>query len=376
VNIGLDARKLGDGGIGTYIRNLVAALRRLPGERRFVAFVDPRDSGVLDTTGESSGCPPLRPLAEVVVRAAKYSILEHFVVARAARRAAVDLFHAPHYTLPLGWTGPAVVTIHDLTHVRLGNYFPAGAAAYARIVAGAAARRARLVIAVSEHAKSDVVRMLGIPAPRVRVVPNGVSPHFRGRSSADVARFARERSLPTDYLLYVGARKRHKNLQLLLRALALMKPESRPPLVLSGSPWRPTEPLARLAQQLGLATLVHFAGPSLDDRELSCLYSGAALYVHPSLAEGFGLPPLEAMACGVPVLASSSGSLPEVLGDAATLLDPTDLGVWAEEISALLTDQARRAPMIRRGIERARGFTWERTATLTLEVYEQALAGT
>jgi len=193
-------------------------------------------------------------------------------------------------------------------------------------------------------------------------------------SREEQERFERERSLPSGYLLYVGARKRHKNLQLLLRALALVKPESRPPLVLSGAPWSANEPLARLAKQLGLSSLVHFAGTSRTDGELSCLYSGAALYVHPSLAEGFGLPPLEAMACGVPVLASNSGSLPEVLGDAAIFHEASDLGAWAESISTLICDKAQRNALIARGIERAARFTWERTAELTLEAYAQALA--
>src|SRR5207247_3696760 len=127
-------------------------------------------------------------------------------------------------------------------------------------------------------------------------------------------RFRAERSLPARYVLYVGARKRHKNLELLLCAWATLHAGERPPLVFAGPPWLAHDPLARLAKELGVSASVRFAGDLPGDDALSCLYSGAALLIQPSLAEGFGLPPLEAMACGTPVLASDAGSLPEVLG--------------------------------------------------------------
>src|SRR5262249_48910592 len=156
-------------------------------------------------------------------------------------------------------------------------------------------------------------------------------------------RFRRERSLPARYVVYVGARKRHKNLEFLLHAWATLHAGERPPLVLSGAAWAASDPLARLAVRLRIEEGIRLAGRLLSDAELSCLYSSATLLVQPSLAEGFGLPPLEAMACGTPVLASDAGSLPEVLGDAAVLLPPTDPGAWAAEITRLLTDEATRA---------------------------------
>jgi glycosyltransferase involved in cell wall biosynthesis len=311
---------------------------------------------------------------EVGVRAGKYGVLEHVAVPRAARGAGVELLHEPHYTLPLGWSGPAVVTIHDLIHLRFPRFFPPGVPLYARAVAGLAVRRARLVIADSQSTRDDVVERLGADAARVRVIPLGVSAALSRRAPAEVEAWLRERSLPAGYLLYVGARKGHKNLGLLLETLARLAPASRPPLVLSGPPWSAADPLARLAARHGLGGAIHFAGDLPDERALACLYSGAALYLHPSLCEGFGLPPLEAMACGTPVLSSNGGALPETMGRAGVLLPPDDPEAWAGTVAALLGDRARREALVALGLERAGSFRWERTAQRTLDVYEEAVA--
>jgi glycosyltransferase involved in cell wall biosynthesis len=366
VKIAIDARKIRDGGIGSYLRGLLGALAAAPRGHEITALLAPGEIGATRWPGR---------VREVPVRAGTYGLTEHLVVPRAARRAGADLLHAPHYTLPLGWSGPSVVTIHDLTHVRYGRFFPLGAAVYARVMAGAAARRARRVIVDSSFGRDEVAHWLGVAADRVCVIPLGVSPAFAPAASGSIATLRAERALPARYLLYVGARKRFKNLELLLRALAALPAPDRPPLVLSGPAWAPGDPHARLAAGLGLGTAVHFAGDFADDGDLARLYSGAALLVHPSLTEGFGLPPLEAMACGTPVLCSNGGALPETVGDAARVLPPEDPEAWAEAIASLLRDEERRADLARRGRERAALFTWTRTAELTLAVYEEALAG-
>lgn len=364
--VGLDARKLRDGGIGTYIRGLLGALAEAPRGHEFVALLDPADLGSV-TRADGR-------VREVPVRAGKYGIGEHVVVPRAARRAGVELLHEPHYTLPLGWSGPAVVTIHDLIHLRFARFFPPGASLYTRAMAGLAVRRAQLVVTDSDDTRNDVIELLGARHADVRVVPLGVSPVFARCAPDEVAACLQARSLPTGYLLYVGARKPHKNLPLLFEALARIRAAERPPLVLSGAPWEAGDQLARLAGQLGLGRTVHFAGDLRDERTLACVYSGAALYVQPALTEGFGLPPLEAMACGTPVLSSNGGALPETVGDAAMLLQPVDPDAWAEAIEALLSDPARREVLVARGLKRAREFTWERTARSTLTIYEEAMA--
>ena len=367
LRIGLDARKLRDGGIGTYIRNLLGVFYGQPQGHEFVVFLQEEDLGALSSPS---------PLAEEVkVHAGKYSVSEHWLLARAARRANVDLYHSPHYTLPLPLTCPAVVTVHDLIHVRFAKFFPAGAGIYARTIAGAATRKARLVLVDSAHVKEDVRELLGVPEDRIRIVPLGISRNFQRRAADESERFQHERKLPSAYFLYVGARKKHKNIALLIEALAKLPPAERLPLVLSGPPWKPGHPLAQRALHAGVLAAVHFSGPIHNDEELALLYSGAALYLQPSLDEGFGLPPLEAMACGTPVLSSSAGALRETLGDAAVLLPPSEPEVWAKEMTELLRNSLRREDMIRRGIKHARAFTWERTAQLTMDAYAEAMSG-
>ncbi|HMI30703.1 MAG TPA: glycosyltransferase family 1 protein [Candidatus Limnocylindrales bacterium] len=361
----MDARKLRDGGIGTYIRNLLSVFFGRQDGHRFVVFLLQEDLGAVAHPGS--------PAEEIEVRAGKYSVSEHWLLARAARRAQVDLYHSPHYTLPLPIHCPALVTVHDLIHVRFARFFPAGAGIYARTIAGAAVRKARLVLVDSSHVRDDVMEILGVPADRVRIVPLGVSKGFTRRSPEDAERFLRERSLPSAYFLYVGARKKHKNLSLLIDALERLPRSDRLPLVLSGPPWRLDHPLAQRALKAGVSTCIHFSGPLRNEEDLALLYSGAALYVQPSLDEGFGLPPLEAMACGTPVLSSSAGALKETLGDAAVLLPPSEPEVWAEAMTDLLQNSVRREALVRRGLAWSRTFTWERTGELTMDAYREAL---
>jgi hypothetical protein len=199
VRIALDARKLFDGGIGTYIRELLSALSTSYPQDEWIALVDPADAGRVRWRG---------PVLEHPVHARKYGLAEHVVVPAEARRAGAELLHAPHYTLPLGWSGPSVVTIHDLIHIRFARFHRPGTALYARLMAGLAARRAAVVIADSEATKRDVVELLGTRAERVRVVPLGVSRDLKPADDATVARFLAERRLPERYVLYVGARTR------------------------------------------------------------------------------------------------------------------------------------------------------------------------
>jgi len=363
MKVAIDARKLLDGGIGTYIRQLLEAYAQGPDD--VVALLDP---------AQRADWPPRGAVRVAPVRAGKYGLFEHVRVPAAARAAGADVLHEPHYTLPLLWTGPAVVTVFDLTHLRFPHFHPPGASLYARTVAGMAVRRAQVVITASEDARRDVVEMLGARPERMRVIPLGVSPEFTPWPAEELEAFRTRHRLPRGYVLYVGARKRHKNLELLLDAWATMPDNARPPLVVAGPAWPGDHPLARRARARGVEHAIHFAPGITSDHDLAGLYGAAALYVQPSLAEGFGLPPLEALACGTPVLSSDAGSLPEVLGDAARLLPPHQPAAWAAAVQELLADDAGRAERIARGRAHAARFTWARTAALTRQTYADALA--
>jgi glycosyltransferase involved in cell wall biosynthesis len=362
--VALDARKLRDGGIGTYIRGVLEAFAAEPNGDPVVALADPEHRDRIPARG---------PVRFAAVRAGNYGIAEHFAVPNAARAAQATLLHEPHYTLPLFWSGPAVVTVHDLIHLRFPQFFRPGAAWYARAMAGQAVRRARVVITDSEAVRRDVIERLDAPADKVRTIPLGVSRAFARPEPRSLATFHARHGLPRDYALYVGARKRHKNLELLLDAWSTMGAADRPALVLSGAPWTADDRLARHARLKGVASSVRFAPHVTEERDLAYLYGGAALYVQPSLAEGFGLPPLEAMACGTPVLSSDAGSLAEVLGDAARLLPPRDPEAWGASIRELLSNSAERERLVALGLARAAEFTWEKTAAATRQAYQDAV---
>ena len=367
MKIGVDARKLRDGGIGAYTRQLLEGYAAMPRGHTFVAFVSPADETIVARPGGV--------VSESVVRAGKYGLVEHVAVPNAARAQGVDLLHSPHYTLPLGWFGPAVVTIHDLIHIAYPSFFRPGAAVYARVMAGLAARRARRVLVDSRHTRDEVLRLLRVPERKVRIVPLAVDPGFTRPPDVDIDAFRAERGLPVGYLLYVGARVRHKNLALLFATLAGFREPERPVLVLSGGPWTNDHPLALEAARFGVSSHVRFAGFLEDTAALSRLYAGAALYVHPAITEGFGLPPLEAMACGTAVLSSNGGSLPEVVGDAGVLLPPDDPGAWRDAIRELLGSAEKRATLVCAGTAQVARFPTSRMIAGTLDAYEEAFSG-
>lgn len=362
IHVALDARKLHDGGIGTYIRELLAEYAKTPGADTCTALVEAEDVPRIPA-----------PVRTRIVSAGKYGLAEHWRVPDAARATGAQLLHAPHFTLPMGWTGPSVVTVHDLIHLKMARFYPPHVPVVARAMIGAAVSRARIVLADSQCTRDDLREVFGLADDRVRVVPLGVSDVYAPASEAECRAYRVSRNLPEGYVLYVGARKGHKNLSLLLRAWAAMPGGDRPPLVLSGEPWRSDDPLAREAEDLRVLGSVRFSGRAHDDASGRMLYASAALYVQPAFYEGFGLPPVEAMACGTPVLSSDGGSLREVAGGGAELLSPDAHEPWAVRILALLGDGEARAAMRARGIEHAKQYRWEKTAAMTREAYREAL---
>lgn len=302
---------------------------------------------------------------------------KHLSLPLALKRDRVDLFHSPTGTLPFVAPCPEVVTIHDLFALVEPAWFPRGVAAHLVASQRRAARAASAVIAVSETTRNDLVRLLGIPEARIEVIHNGVdaerfNPPPEGTEDLDAiaARFGVRRP----FVLCVGSLMPWRNAPALLRAHATMRARWGLPheLVFVGRDIWGTDPTAGITRETGWDAWTRFPGYVPDD-DLPALYRAASVVAVPSLYEGFGIPPLEAMAAGTPVVASTAGALPEIVADAAVLVDPRDEDALAEALFRVATDEALRKLLRDRGFERSARMTWRRAADETWGVYEGVL---
>lgn len=301
--------------------------------------------------------------------------VEQVSLPRACRAGGVDLLHVPYFGSPLRPSCPTVVTVHDLISLVLPHYRRSLLVkAYAATVS-AAARKARVIIADSEFTKKDIVRLLDIPEERIVVVPLACEARFRPvEDSEHLLRLRQKYGLADRFALYIGGLDWRKNVPMLVRAFAASDAGCQ--LAIAGEPYAGRGSLfpnlAEIARRCGVEERVRFLG-LVPEEDKPALYSLATVFVFPSVYEGFGLTPLEAMACGAPVLCSDATSLPEVVGDAAVLFDPNDEKALAEALTCILSDDKRRGELRRRGLEQASRFSWRRTAEETLEAYKAAL---
>lgn len=289
-------------------------------------------------------------------------------------RNTADLYHGCLNVAPLLSPVPTVITIHDLAFIRFPQTFRAYNRIYLDLATRLSARRASRILAVSEHTKREVVGLLGIPPERVIVTPNAARSHFRPPAPAAIEQLRARHGLPERFVLYVGTLEPRKNLTTLLEAFALVSrsvPDA--PLLIGGGKGWMYEPIFARLEQLNLRDRVKFAG-YLPEEELPLWYAAATVFVFPSIYEGFGMPPLEAMACGTPVITSNTSSLPEVVGDAGLMVAPTDPVALAEAIRRVLVDADLRTELRQRGLARARRFSWADTAAKTLVAYREAVA--
>jgi glycosyltransferase involved in cell wall biosynthesis len=370
MKIAIDARKWRDYGIGTYVRNLVRHLARLDHQSTYFLLCERRDEATLRDLAEN--------FEPVVEESAGYSLREHFSIPRQIRRLGADLFHSPHYVLPLLSRTPSVVTIHDCIHLLFPQYLPNRLAIhYARFMLRHAVRRATIVLTVSEASRCDILRFYPeTPPERVRVVPNAIDDAILTvPSPEETARVHERYQIQGRFILYAGNIKPHKNLDRLIQAFGQLKARTGfedVKLIIIGDEIQRYGSLRRSVETSGVRQDVRFFG-FVPDTTLAVLYRTAHLFAFPSLYEGFGLPPLEAMACGAPVLTSRISSLPEVVGDAALLVDPYDTTDIAHGIERLLCDDALREQLIARGLERAGHFNWDRSVNAVLAVYREVL---
>ena len=370
MRVAIDARKLHDFGIGTYIRNLLRHLARLDAETEYVLLCREPDLHIAAELG-----PNFRAVLEP---SPNYSIREQVHVPWVLMRERPDVFHSPHYVLPPAIRCRSVVTIHDTIHLTFRQYLPNRMAyAYAKASMWAAARRSNRILTVSEASKRDIVRLLDVPPDKVVVVHNAIDERFWVAPDADDVARVRERfQLDQRFILYVGNIKPHKNLVRLIEAfhelrrgeLADLK------LLIIGDEISKFPALRRAVHQHKLHKHVRFLG-YLPDETLAVLYRLAAAFAFPSLYEGFGLPPLEAMASGTPVVTSNVSSLPEVVGEAAVLVDPYDIGSIADGLRRVLTSPALAEDLRCKGLARARAFSWEQSVAKTWVVYQEIAGG-
>jgi glycosyltransferase involved in cell wall biosynthesis len=355
------------GGMEVYARELVTAMRAMPGAPKLTAFVSREAAEAkLDWLDDL----PLVNVNVAARRRTEWVRGEQQLLPRLARREGVDVLHSLASTAPLYGRFRRVTTVHDLIYLVHPEAHFGVLALGMRVVVGQAARRSHRLIAVSQSTGDDLEQRLHIEPGRIDVVPNGVLPAPAPDARAIEEVRERYELQGRRVVLAASAKRPHKNLLRLLDAVALL--EERPVLLLPGYPTDHERELREHAAALRLDADTRFLG-WLDQRELEGLYGVADAFVMPSLYEGFGLPVLEAMARGVPVACSDRSSLPEVAGDAALLFDPEDVRQMADTLRTLLTDRELAERLRDAGKRRAAEFSWQRTARQTVESYERAV---
>ena len=352
-------------GLGRYAHGLIAALVE-QGAHEYTAFYHQR--------GEAHLAPPIDRLPQLTtpltVRAWRLrTALAYFSgLGMDAMFAGVDVFHATEHLLPRLRRVRSVFTLHDLIFQFDPDSHKPLNIAFLRTMMPRFLRAADAIIAVSECSKRDAARIYGVPADKIWVIYEGVDPRFGPiDDAAQIASIRRKYNLPQRFVLHLGTIEPRKNLTLLFEALTALNVE-RYTLVVAGKTGWLTDPIFARIGELGLQDRVLFTG-YVPDEDLPALLSAASVLVMPSKYEGFGLPVLEAMACGTPVIASNASSLPEVGGDAALYAAPDDPSAWAELISRVLKDAALRASMREKGLRQAAKFRWDIAARQTAEVY-------
>ena len=354
-DVAIDLRVVGDtpAGMARYALELARRIPALAPELKFSLIAGPEAPPL-----------PLGPNVDVVrTRSAFLSPAEQLEVPRAAHGA--RLLHATTFSVPRLRRGALVVTIHDANHLAFPEQYGPLQGPYYRYIVAPTARRAR-VLTVSEFARREISQRLGLAADGIGVIPNGVDDLFRPQDPGDVEAWRAARGLPGRFVLYVGNAKPHKNVAALVAAFDELPSDVG--LVLCGG----GAELERLTDGAARASEIRVL-PQIPERELPLLYAAAALFCFPSRYEGFGLPPLEAMACGTPVVAARAGALPEVLGGAAEFFDPDDRTGCAAALQQVLTSKALADSLRAAGLERARLFSWDHTARQTLDVYRAML---
>ncbi len=374
MRIGFDARILASPqstGIGRYTSRLLTSLSSCSTAHSLLLFVPRCDGGAALPRGPFESIRS--PIPDDLREDRFYRLWLDMYLPMMIRWKRIDLFHGPCFLIPKTRRARTVVTIYDLTHEKYPQWAPACSAEFAKRV-GEGVRRADAVIATSEATRGDIRETYGIDERKIRVIYGGVDPCFRPIEDRNLLASVRDRyRLPAHFILSVLSLNPRKNLPGLLRAFSILKKSTKTPyaLVVAGKDYGGYDVL-RDAEKMGMSDSFMFLN-YFPEEELPLLYSLAEIFVFPSFYEGFGLPPLEAMACGRPVIASRTGSLPEVLGDAALYCDPGDPADIAARIADLLGSDEEKDTLRQKGLTRSAKYRWDDCARSTLRLYEELL---
>lgn len=368
--IGIDARFYSSNftGIGRYTAELIRHLAELDTENQYVIFLNDPQYNQFKIPNER--------FKKVLVNARHYSLAEQTKFLRAIQREKLDLMHFTHFNAPLLYMGKTVVTIHDL----ILEFFPGKKMTSPLYRWGykATLRRAvdhaEHIFTVSEHTAEDLQKILGTSRDKITVTYNGLGEEFHPLTDESLAKRVREEyKLDRGFLLYTGVWRTHKNLVRLLEAFAKVRNEGEDILlVMTGKPDPVYDEVPKTIEKLGLAQYIRRVG-LVSEEDLIALYGLAQAYVFPSMYEGFGMPPLEAMACGTPVVTSNTSSMPEVCGENALYFDPYNIDEMAEKIHEILHNQELRERLVRDGLVRIKKFNWRDCAEKTLNIYKKIL---
>ncbi len=373
MRIGLDGRYIRDHfpGIGRYTFNLAASVADAAPNDTLVILLNEGQANTRYRLADL-GARPNVEWAKVI--APPFSVREHIELPLAVRRHRLSLLHSPYYLKPYWLPAPSVTTVYDVTPARYPEYMPARRSRFVfELTTRLAIDTSSALLTLSESARNDMLQFYDAPPARITVTYPAVGDEYHPRPEDEVARVRARLGLPDAYVLYLGINKPHKNLVRLVEAFARVASTMPDTVLALAGKQDPRYPEAcDRAAQLGLADRVRLIG-AVPEEDLPALYTGAAVFVFPSLYEGFGFPVLEAMACGAPVITSSVSSLPEVAGDAALLVDPADTDALGRAMVAVLQDGRLWTRLHRASLARAREFSWAKAARETLEVYREVI---
>jgi len=356
-------------GIGRYISNLARALNeQLEPDEKLILLSDPSRPSTWTLPASQEN------VKNIETNVSPFSLQQQWRIPKILKEQGADLYHSPYYLMPYFSRLPTVVTIHDLIPQLFPEYFSSKTRILSSWLKQVAMKRADMIVTDSEATQLDVLQRYGYPPRKVTAVPLAADGRFQPQSEAEIRRIKQTYRLPDVYLLYLGINKPHKNLPLLVQAYSNIatRHESAPPLIIAGV-WDNRYPEAKhLAAQSPVNNKFHFLGPIPHD-DLAALYTGALFFIFPSLYEGFGLPVIEAMACGTAVICAKSSSLIEVTADAALTFNPHQPAELMAQIELFLDRPALIKEYEGRGLQQAQTFSWQKTAAATLDCYRLLL---